>query len=499
MGLGYGGTLKNSCIVPSYPGIHPQTFHIFMVYNLWLRTLTRFNRASKIRFAQAMSLGQDIHLAFMTRRRLLAVWDILIAGLSVLAGYYWSPAFNLERLQAFHANPWTILALYVLAFPAASLACGLYDRQNVEKLWRTLLLAMLATFLAWASVISIHAILKFHLVGRWIVLISSSVSISLALLPRLILGWTSRSRGQNVLLLGGKTAENIILKAIKNQGIRHIKILKEEKTGLSYRYPPRGKVKRPDMVVVEKDLNQSSLDRVLSFVNRGVPVMDLATFMEDTFQKVPVETIDTRWFLAARPRLTRHSSILLKRGFDLVFATAGLLVSLPIWPLISLGIKMSGPGPIFYIQERVGKNGKHFFLIKFRSMRVDAEKGGRSVWAKKQDPRATGLGRWLRRSHLDELPQFLNILKGDMSLVGPRPERPDIDHRLARRIPHYHLRHLAKPGLTGWAQVMYSYGGSLADAIEKLRYDLFYIKYGGFMLDGIILLRTFGTIFKGSR
>jgi lipopolysaccharide/colanic/teichoic acid biosynthesis glycosyltransferase len=147
----------------------------------------------------------------------------------------------------------------------------------------------------------------------------------------------------------------------------------------------------------------------------------------------------------------------------------------------------------------VGLGGRRFRIVKFRTMRADAEADGQAAWAAKNDPRVTGVGRLLRRMRLDEIPQFLNVLKGDMTLVGPRPERPEFVVRLQRIIPHYALRHLVKPGVTGWAQIMHSYGASDEAALEKLKYDLYYIKNGRFSLDIAILLRTLGALMRGSR
>ena len=173
-----------------------------------------------------------------------------------------------------------------------------------------------------------------------------------------------------------------------------------------------------------------------------------------------------------------------------------MIVSLPLWPLIALCIKLDDGGPVFYSQNRVGQNGRVFRLYKFRTMIVNAE-NGESVWASRNDPRCTRLGRWLRRSRLDELPQLYNILVGDMAVVGPRPERPAIVLELTKTLPYYDLRHVVKPGLTGWAQISYRYGASLEDSRRKLQYDLYYLKHMSLELDVVILFRTVGTFLRG--
>src|SRR5215813_11628095 len=190
--------------------------------------------------------------------------------------------------------------------------------------------------------------------------------------------------------------------------------------------------------------------------------------------------------LAALARSTVHRLI----------ALIGAILSLPIVVITSLLIRLESPGPIFYRQERVGKNGRAFVLVKFRSMRVDAEQEG-PVWATKDDDRTTRVGRIIRKIRVDEIPQFWNILRGDMNFVGPRPERPHFVAQLALEIPYYEQRHLIAPGLTGWAQIKYPYGASIEDARQKLQYDLFYIKNHGLVFDAIILFETVKIILFG--
>jgi lipopolysaccharide/colanic/teichoic acid biosynthesis glycosyltransferase len=167
---------------------------------------------------------------------------------------------------------------------------------------------------------------------------------------------------------------------------------------------------------------------------------------------------------------------------------------LPLFPLLALLIKLDSRGPVFHKQERVGQDGRVFELWKFRSMREDAERQTGPVWSTAKDSRVTRVGRYLRRTRLDELPQIYNVLRGDMSLVGPRPERPHFVAQLCRDIPYYNLRHCVKPGLTGWAQINYRYGHSVEDALEKLQYDLFYIKNISWLLDSVILFDTAKTV-----
>jgi lipopolysaccharide/colanic/teichoic acid biosynthesis glycosyltransferase len=175
----------------------------------------------------------------------------------------------------------------------------------------------------------------------------------------------------------------------------------------------------------------------------------------------------------------------------------GLILSLPIGVVTAALVKIDSKGPVFYKQERVGKNGKPFNVVKFRSMRTDAEKNGEPIWAKSNDERVTRVGRIIRVIRVDEIPQFWNIIKGEMSFVGPRPERPHFVAQLAKEIPYYEHRHLVTPGLTGWAQIKYPYGGSVDDARQKLQYDLYYIKNQTLALDFVVVFETVKTVLFG--
>lgn len=192
------------------------------------------------------------------------------------------------------------------------------------------------------------------------------------------------------------------------------------------------------------------------------------------------------WNIAARSAVVSIAA----RVFDIALATTGLLVLSPLLIIVALLIRFEDGGPIFYMQRRVGLNGRIFNIIKFRSMRVDAETAGTPVWASRHDPRVTSIGAFLRAYRLDELPQLVNILLGHLAIVGPRPERPEIVAELARRIPNYELRHLVKPGLTGWAQISYPYGASVLDAWMKTGFDFFYLKHRTVWLDLAIMMQT---------
>lgn len=233
------------------------------------------------------------------------------------------------------------------------------------------------------------------------------------------------------------------------------------------------------------------LQALIDALELGVEIIPMPVLYERLTGCVPVEHLGENWQVAVpidHP-LTKPFNRFIKRLSDVILASFGCIVLAPFFPFIALAICLESPGPIFYSQARVGKGGKIFKAYKFRSMVPDAEKG-QAVWAEKNDPRVTRVGRILRRTHIDEFPQFINILKGEMSAVGPRPERPEFVEELAKEIPFYRVRHAVKPGMAGWGLVKQGYGASKEDALVKLQYDLYYIKHQSLWFDIIILLKT---------
>ena len=236
---------------------------------------------------------------------------------------------------------------------------------------------------------------------------------------------------------------------------------------------------------------------VLKCKLNGIQVMDAPAFYEMVQGKLMLEAITPGWFIFSSGFRRTTIFNFSKRAIDILLSVGGLLLSTPAFPLIAVAIKLDSPGPIFFRQQRVGMKEKPFMLFKFRSMRQDAEQGTGAVWAGKNDPRVTSLGKFLRNTRIDEIPQLINVLKGEMSFVGPRPERPEFVEKLKQLIPYYSKRHFIKPGLTGWAQVRYPYGASVEDAIEKLRYDLYYLKNSSPFMDTLIFFDTIKVVLFG--
>lgn len=238
---------------------------------------------------------------------------------------------------------------------------------------------------------------------------------------------------------------------------------------------------------------------ILKLKLSGITVVPLSKFIEKRFDKIPIEfyeDLNRLIFLDGFDRIKSKSERAIKRVFDVVFSFLLLILTSPILFLVSIAIKLDSKGPVFFKQRRTGEHNIPFMIYKFRSMYVDAEKFG-AKWAEKDDPRITRVGKFIRKTRIDELPQLINILKGEMSFVGPRPERPEFDEMLSKEIPFWMLRYLVKPGLTGWAQINYDYGASIEDSREKLKYDLFYIKNFSLYLDLKIIFKTLKVIFFG--
>lgn len=254
----------------------------------------------------------------------------------------------------------------------------------------------------------------------------------------------------------------------------------------------------PDLLVVAPDGWRGTLpiDDLLHIKLTTCDVIDAPSFYENITGRILVEEIRPSSIIFTHGFLSSPIQDAFKRGFDVFFALVGFTLTLPIMLLTAAAIRLESPGPVFYVQKRVGLDGKDFNLIKFRSMRQDAEKGG-PQWASENDPRVTRVGRIIRKIRVDELPQFINVLRNDMSFVGPRPERRYFVDQLEKVIPFYALRLHAKPGITGWAQVNYPYGDTIEDAKEKLKYELFYMKHRSLWLDLVIIFKTIKVAVKG--
>ena len=352
-------------------------------------------------------------------------------------------------------------------------------------------------------------------IGRGVFLIAAVLVITLILLWRLLFTWLSKNIAprERLLLVGTNPASIELARELferrQELGVEiagfidpdpsrvGAPVLNPGVIGTIDDIPALVERLNIDRVVVSLTDARGRLpmDRLLDIrLKNGVSFDHLASVYEEYTGKIAVENLRPSWLIFSSGFRKTRASMAVKRAFDISLSLVGLVVSLPIMALVAAAVKATSAGPVLYRQERVGLNGHIFTVLKVRTMRQDAEAATGPVWSLRNDARVTPIGRFLRRARLDEIPQLWNVLRGEMSFVGPRPERPSFVEQLTAQIPFYGQRHVVKPGLTGWAQVRYSYGASVEDAIEKLQYDLYYIKNLSFSLDLVIVLETIKTV-----
>ena len=308
---------------------------------------------------------------------------------------------------------------------------------------------------------------------------------------------------QRILFVGENDYTDDLLESIKNDDqYKLIGLLKDEEgMALKNTILKICEVRKTDIIVDFTDellLDAKLVDRLLEYKLNGLQYYNYLEFYETYENKLPISHLSPKWFLEDSGFEIYYNNFNLKakRLLDLFFAIFIGICVLPIMILAAIIVKLESKGPIFFIQERIGEGNRKFNIVKFRSMTTDAEKDG-PKWASKNDSRITGWGKIMRATRIDELPQLWNVLKGEMSFVGPRPEREYFIQQLEKEIPYYNLRHTVKPGLTGWAQVMYPYGSSVEDAYRKLQYDLYYIKHHDILFDIKVLLKTVTIVVFG--
>ncbi|MCX7549387.1 sugar transferase [Xanthomarina sp. F2636L] len=458
----------------------------------------------------------DIHFNISERKILLRLVDIL-AILGML--YLVSSTFAFDYFSVTHEN-WTwvlVLIIYVTVFGTVF---ELYDLQKASLQYKvlsnivltasiTVLFYLLTPFFTPLLPNNRMQIVYFYLAIITALVIWRLIYIQFIASPRfykkaLIIGETSnietivdafKQADPNYKIIGFINCETPLHETVKYQGIPeydckdlHHLIAKENVS---------------EIIVASynaETITAEIYNNLIQLLERGFPIKEYTQAFEDMTYRVPVQFVGKDFYKYFPFSRSNHNKLYLffHRLFDLLFSFVGLIIGCVFVPFVLLGNLIANKGPLFYYQDRVGKNGKLFSIVKFRTMVVDAEQNG-AVWAQKNDVRVTPFGRFLRGSRIDEFPQFLNILKGDMSLIGPRPERPHFVNELSQVIPFYETRHIIRPGLTGWAQVKVRYGSTVEDSLLKLQYDLYYIKHRSFFLDANVIVKTLSTMlfFRG--
>lgn len=459
---------------------------------------------------------KSIHFNISERKLLLRIFDVLVILLFL---YLVGNSFHFDYFSITTEN-WKWILILVLYISVFGSIFELYDLQNsskFEKVWVNILLTTSTTVLFYLLTPFLTPVLP----ENRLQILYFFVSILGALLIwrfAYITFVTSPRFYRKALLVGETSNITTILRTFNDAdpnykivGFINCEINKSEKVkfnGLREYHPKQIyqiiKDENISEVVVasynSENITPDIYTDLITLLEGGLPIKEYTQVYEELTQRIPVQFVGKdfyKYFPFSRSNQNKMY-LFFHRFFDVVLSILGILTGLIFVPFVLLGNLIANRGPLFYRQERIGKNGNLFSIIKYRTMITDAEKNG-AVWAKKNDARITPFGKFMRNTRIDEIPQFINVLKGEMSLIGPRPERPYFVRELSQVLPFYETRHIVKPGLTGWAQVKTRYGSSVDDSLLKLQYDLFYIKHRSFVLDVNILVKTLSTVifFRG--
>jgi len=438
------------------------------------------------------------------------VYGAMITAVYVRVGFADAPDELVTR------NGYMKAAVACLFCLATFYLFDLYDFLVMHDRRELVLRLVQALGLAWIALAFSFYTIPTLMFGRGISLIALPLALGLMVLWRISIHWFlgHPDFGERILIVGsGNLAVEVAREVLDrpDAGYRIVgfvgtdadllgkSLINPRVIGLTEQLDEIVKRENIDRIVVAMGERRGQLptNKLLQLSLAGqVNIEEGASFYERVTGRVSLNMLRPSWLIFTGRRRRAKIAELSRSLVHWLIALLGAILSLPLVLLTAVLIKLESRGPVFYKQERVGKNGRAFVLMKFRSMRVDAEQDG-PVWASKGDARTTRVGRVIRKIRIDEIPQFWNILKGEMSFVGPRPERPHFVSQLAEEIPFYEQRHLIAPGLTGWAQIKYPYGASIEDARQKLQYDLFYIKNQGLILDAIIMFETIKIILFG--
>ena len=437
--------------------------------------------------------------------------DIAIPVACVLLAFYW--------LTPVHAGQVETVIIYALVFALLMVVLnawlGLYGRVLKHSIAQTRARAVLSLYLSIPLAYCVFSLLSIAEVDHRLLLLSGLAALFGTLAHRVysLHARTGTMMVHRVLIFGAGPEAKSVGKVLRRSD-PDIQIV-----GF-YPGPNEAELSVPEQMVLPRAQSLSdtahalNVDEIIIAVHErrggvlplrelldcklsGVNVLDLASYFERALGQIRLDSLRVGWLIFGDGFRQGWNRTIVKRIFDIIAAATLLVLALPVMFITGILIALEGGFPIFYFQERVGLNGRLFKVVKFRSMRKDAESDGKPRWASQNDDRTTRVGRVIRKLRIDELPQLYSVLTGDMSLVGPRPERPYFVDQLTRDIPFYAVRHSVKPGVTGWAQVSYHYGASVDDSIQKLQYDLYYVKNHTLFLDIVVLFETVGVVLTG--
>jgi exopolysaccharide biosynthesis polyprenyl glycosylphosphotransferase len=430
-------------------------------------------------------------------------FDAAAAAACMLLAHRLSPVFTGDPLGGV---PLRAAIIFASSFVLLAYTVGLYDWDVLARSRMTLVLrGLLCAAVAAGVTVVVFYLVYYRPIGRWVVALAVALTVPLVLGPHVYLLGKLQHRRRRVLFVGSSALTDRMVEAFESASRPLCQVVGHWTPDDAH--PANGddlvdlaRSRGVDEIVLPGSLSnvQAALLPALRCLPLGCRVRSEADFHEDMFRAVPVAEVSPEWMLGRGWDASDHLTAAVKRLGDVALAATLLVVTAPVQLFLALLIKLTGGGPALYRQTRVGQYGRPFSMLKLRTMRLDAE-NGEAVWAQGDDPRQTRLGRVLRRTRLDELPQLLNILVGEMSFVGPRPERPEFVATLEKVIPYYAWRHAVRPGLSGWAQINYPYGSSVQDSVRKLEYDLYYIRNFSLGTDLFIALRTVAAAMKGAR
>lgn len=442
---------------------------------------------------------------YSTRTLLLLLCEALLVGSSFLLAATYMIGQD-TYIALFYDNGLLKIGAITILTLLLSYYFDLYEPQRMSERWEIyfrllLVLSVLSFILA-----GLMYFIADNYIGPSVFTVGISILAVVLVLWRRAYEWIiglSIFRERVYVLGNGARARHIVqtLRSRRDAGMEVVDGLDQESpTSLIERFAadlrafrkPKARIDRV-IVAMEDRRGAMPVRELLDLRLNGVIVEDASALMERLSGKLPLDGLNPSTLIFTHGFNVKASQQIVRRIVSILVSATALAICAPFIPFIILAVRLSSPGPIFFHQTRVGLRGRHFSVIKFRTMRQDAEAGG-AVWATKNDPRVTGLGRFMRKTRLDEIPQLWNVLRGEMGFVGPRPERPEFVQWLSSEIPFYELRHMIRPGITGWAQVRYQYGASLEETKQKLEYDLYYVKHLSVGLDLLIMFETIKTI-----
>lgn len=478
----------------------------------------RDTRETSMIFAPTQGKGR-IQLRLSERRLLLVLGDVLAIIVAIfVALMIWAFVGEIPYDVPFIVSQAAWFFILVSLWMLLANANGYYEFSTAADLWASLQRLILITLQLMMIYIVVFFFAERGLLPRLFIFYYSIISFLLLLLWRILnpalIGWASAER--NALVIGTDWAAETIIKTIKqhaSHAYNVVGVISEEPTTKKTLQNIDIKGTSDDLLDIVKQAMVSEIiitstrefsgemfQAVMDAYELGVIITPMPILYERITERVPVEHVGDNWAVVLPIDGTSafNPYHFLKRMMDIILSLIGFAIFIPMLPFIALAIYIDSPGSIFYSQTRVGLNGKKFRIYKLRSMKPNAEQKTGAVFAQAQDNRVTRVGNFMRKTRLDELPQLWNILKGEMSMIGPRPERPEHVQRLQEKIPFYRTRHIIRPGVTGWAQIRYGYGANDDDAMIKLQYDLYYIRHQSLVLDFGILIRTVGKVLRMS-